>query len=213
MMQLQPGSEISEVDIDHFFSQCHTREYHKNDLIVRQDQISDRLYFLLNGSVTVVRHSEEGKDIVMAYLNSGAFFGEMGLFEQQQKRSATIRARTDCKVASISYEKFHQLSQERPSLLFAISAQLTSRLRETSKKVVDLAFLDVTGRVAACLLTLRQQPDATPHSDGMLLKITRQELSRHVGCTREMVGRVLKDLEEQKLIQLQGQSILVLDDQ
>ena len=210
MHPLPASMPLSDWDIDHFFSQCHSREYQKNEVVLRQDQHSDRLYFLLEGSVAVIRHNEDGRDIVMAYLNSGAFFGEMGLFEKEQTRSATIRARSTSLIASISYEKFHQLREQSPGILFSISAQLTARLRETSKKLVDLAFLDVTGRVASCLLNLKKQPDVKTHPDGILLKITRQELSRHVGCTREMVGRVSKNLEEQQLIRLEGQSILVM---
>ena len=75
-----------------------------------------------------------------------------------------------------------------------------SRLRSTTRKVGDLAFLDVTGRVARTLLDLCKEPDAMTHPDGMQIKITRQEIGRIVGCSREMVGRVLKTLEDQGLV-------------
>ena len=113
-------------------------------------------------------------------------------------------------MAEIAYDKFEILARSRPDILMAISKQLTARLRKTSKKVTDLAFLDVTGRVAGCLLDLINQPDAITHPDGIMLKITRQELSRHVGCTREMVGKVLKSLEDQGLVAFEGHSIVVL---
>ena len=76
-------------------------------------------------------------------------------------------------------------------------------------KVSDLAFLDVTGRVARTLLDLCKQPDAMTHPDGMQIKITRQEIGRIVGCSREMVGRVLKSLEEQGLITARGKTMVV----
>jgi CRP/FNR family cyclic AMP-dependent transcriptional regulator len=69
--------------------------------------------------------------------------------------------------------------------------------------------MDVTGRVARTLLDLTKQPDAMTHPDGMQIRITRQELGRIVGCSREMVGRVLKDLAEQGLIHVQGKTIVV----
>ncbi|HAU02592.1 MAG TPA: transcriptional regulator Crp, partial [Porticoccaceae bacterium] len=75
--------------------------------------------------------------------------------------------------------------------------------------VSDLAFLDVTGRVARTLLDLCKEPDAMTHPDGMQVKITRQEIGRIVGCSREMVGRVLKELEGQGLVSVAGKTMVV----
>ena len=86
---------------------------------------------------------------------------------------------------------------------------MAGRLRNTSQKVGNLAFLDVTGRIAATLLDLCKQPDAMTHPDGMQIKVTRQELGRIVGCSREMAGRVLKSLVEQGLITAKGKTIVV----
>ena len=74
---------------------------------------------------------------------------------------------------------------------------------------LDEAFLDVTGRIAGTLLELCKQPDAMTHPDGMQIRITRQEIGRIVGCSREMAGRVLKDLEERGLIHVKGKTIVV----
>ena len=86
-----------------------------------------------------------------------------------------------------------------------------ARLRQTSRKASDLAFLDVTGRVAATLLDLCRQPDALTHPDGMQIRVTRQELGRIVGCSREMAGRVLKSLEDQHFISVSGKAIVVFN--
>ena len=86
---------------------------------------------------------------------------------------------------------------------------MAQRLRDTTRKVGDLAFLDVTGRVARTLLDLSKEPDAMTHPDGMQIKITRQEIGRIVGCSREMVGRVLKVLEQQDLVWVKGKTMVV----
>ncbi len=86
---------------------------------------------------------------------------------------------------------------------------MAERLSKTTQKVSDLAFLDVTGRVARTLLELTKQPDAMTHPDGMQIKITRQEIGRIVGCSREMVGRVLKTLVEQGLVSVKGKTMVV----
>ncbi|WP_191902190.1 helix-turn-helix domain-containing protein, partial [Pseudomonas viridiflava] len=100
-------------------------------------------------------------------------------------------------------------TQQEPDILYALGGQMADRLRNTTRKVGDLAFLDVTGRVARTLLDLCKQPDAMTHPDGMQIKITRQEIGRIVGCSREMVGRVLKALEEQSLIDVKGKTMVV----
>ena len=103
----------------------------------------------------------------------------------------------------------NEMKDYAKAFLFAVGHQLSQRLRHTSRKVGHLAFLDVTGRIARTLLDLCKQPDAMTHPDGMQLRITRQEIGRIVGCSREMVGRVLKSLEEQGLITASGKTIVV----
>lgn len=173
---------------------------------------SDSLYLIIKGSVTILIEDNEGREMIVAYLNPGDFFGELGLFQQTAagaRRSAWVRAKTECEVAEVTYAKFRELSQHDPELMYAIGAQIAERLRNTTRKVGDLAFLDVTGRVARSLLDLCKQPDAMTHPDGMQIKITRQEIGRIVGCSREMVGRVLKSLEEQNLVHVRGKTMVV----
>ncbi len=202
----QPTSILG---VEGLLEHCHRRNYPAKSVIIYAGDEPDVLYFILDGSVSVLIEDEEGHEIVLAYLNKGDFFGEMGLFEEQPNRSAWVRARTACEVAEITYGKFRQLYQENPEILFAMASQMAKRLRDTSRKVSDLAFMDVTGRVARTLLDLCKQPDAMTHPDGMQIRITRQEIGRIVGCSREMVGRVLKSMEESGLISVKGKTIVV----
>jgi len=195
--------------LDRFLEHCHRRAYPAKSVIIYAEDKPDVLYYIVEGSVSVLIEDEEGREIVLAYLNRGDFFGEMGLFAEEENRSAWVRARTSCEVAEISYTKFRQLYQAHPDVLFALADQMAARLRRTSRKVSDLAFMDVTGRVARTLLDLCKQPDAMTHPDGMQIRITRQEIGRIVGCSREMVGRVLKSMEEQDLISVKGKTIVV----
>ena len=195
--------------IDRFLSHSHKRRYPAKTLIIYAGDKPDALYYILEGSVAVLMNDDDGREIVLAYLNPGDFFGEMGLFEENSGRSAWIKTRNECTLAEISYNKFRQLSQSEPELLYALAGQMANRLRRTSRKVGDLAFMDVTGRIARTLLDLSQEPDAITHPDGMQIKITRQEIGRIVGCSREMAGRVLKELEEQNLISAAGKTIVV----
>lgn len=204
-VSLKPGIK----NIDEFLTHCHRRRYPSKSTIIYAGDASDSLYYIIKGSVTVLIEDDDGREMIVAYLNDGDFFGEMGLFDPEDSRSAWVRAKTECEVAEISYAKFKELSDKHPDIVFAIGNQLARRLRQTTKKVGDLAFLDVTGRVARTLLELCKQPDAMTHPDGMQIKITRQEIGRIVGCSREMVGRVLKTLEEQGLVHVKGKTMVV----
>jgi len=208
-MSVKAPQQTGIASLDKFLEHCHRRRYPGKSIIIYAGDTPDVLYFIIEGSVSVLIEDEEGREIVLAYLNKGDFFGEMGLFGEQSVRSAWVRARTECEVAEISYAKFRQLYHEHPDILFAMASQMAMRLRVTSRKVSDLAFMDVTGRVARTLLDLCKQPDAMTHPDGMQIRITRQEIGRIVGCSREMVGRVLKTMEESDLISVKGKTIVV----
>ncbi len=201
---IPPGGAIEK-----FLEQSHRRTYPAKTVIISAGDHSDELFYILNGSVTVLMEDDNGHEIVLAYLNEGDFFGELGLFDEEKKRSAWVRARTKCEVAQISYDKLKNMFNDECEILFRMASQLAIRLKNTSRKVGDLAFLDVSGRVARALLDLCKQPDAMTHPDGMQIKVTRQELGRIAGCSREMVGRVLKDLEERHLIEAHGKTIVV----
>jgi CRP/FNR family cyclic AMP-dependent transcriptional regulator len=197
-----------------FLSHCHTKRYDKQVEFIRQGVPADSLYYLIEGSVTALIEDEDQRGIVLSYINKGEFIGEMGLFSPETTRSVGVRTRTACRVAEISYKRLEQLLEKElkdhaKDLLFAIGQQLSERLRSTSHKVGHLAFLDVTGRVARTLLDLCRQPDAMTHPDGMQIRVTRQEIGRIVGCSREMAGRVLKNLEEQGLVSVKGKTIVV----
>lgn len=210
MVAIAPTPKIK--NLDKLLTHCQRRRYQAKSNIICAGDRSDTLFFIIKGSVTILIEDDDGREMIIAYLNAGDFFGELGLFEQagqEQERSAWVRAKVECEVAEISYGKFRELSQQDPDILYVLSGQIAQRLRNTTRKVGDLAFFDVTGRVARCLLELCKQPDAMTHPDGMQIKVTRQEIGRIVGCSREMVGRVLKDLEERNLVNVKGKTMVV----
>lgn len=197
-------------NLEGFLEHCNRRRYPAKSTIIFAGEEGEQLYYIVKGTVTVIIEDDEGREMIIAYINEGEFFGELGIFnEGDRERSAWIRTKTECEVAEISYSRFLELWRVYPDVLFAIGSQIANRLKQTTRKVGDLAFMDVTGRVAGCLLDLTKQPDAMTHPDGMQIKVTRQEIGRIVGCSREMVGRVLKDLEEQGLVEVHGKTMVV----
>lgn len=214
MMSIVKLPEQEPAYLKPLLSFCHRRRYPQKIDIIHPGDPADSLFYLLEGSVTIAMEDEDGREIILSYLNKGEFLGEMGLFTPQARRSVLVRTRSECVLAEISYARLEHLFDTdlkayTKDILFALGAELTKRLLNTSLKVGHLAFLDVTGRVAGTLLELCKQPDAMTHPDGMQIRITRQEIGRIVGCSREMAGRVLKNLEEQGLIHVKGKTIVV----
>lgn len=184
------GKPKPDPTLEWFLSHCHIHKYPAKSTLIHAGEDSDTLYYIVKGSVAVLIKDEEGKEMILSYLNQGDFIGELGLFEEQAERTAWVRAKQACEIAEISYKKFKQLIQVNPEILMKLAAQMSVRLQSTSQKVGDLAFLDVAGRIAQTLLHLARQPDAMTHPDGMQIKITRQEIGQIVGCSRETVGRI-----------------------
>jgi len=192
-----------------FLELCRIRSVPSKTVVIHAGDLPDTLYYIVDGSVEVMIEDEDGNEMVLAYLNKGQFFGEMGLFYEQPTRSAWVRTRSACELAEMTYPRFRQVAEENPGLLFELATQLATRLERTNRKLGDLAFVDVTGRIAHAIMDLCSEPDAMTHPDGMQIKVSRQELSRLVGCSREMAGRVLKVLEEQGLLRARGKTIVV----
>ncbi len=209
---LKPQVTRAIPNVESFLRYCQRKDFKPRSVVLKQGEPADSLYLILEGSVSVMVEDQAEKEhmMVVSYLNPGDFVGEMGLFDDEpQVRSAMVVAKTECEIAEISYQRFHQIRDQYPDILFAISRQLGRRLRQTTRKLTDLAFVDVSGRIAHALLDLCREPDAMTHPDGMQIKVTRQELGKIVGCSREMAGRVLKSLEEQGLVSVSGKTMVV----
>jgi len=212
-LKIQPPQPPPEF-LTRLLTYCHKRKYPAKTDIIHPGDPADILLFLLEGSVSTIIEDEDGHEIILAYLNKGEYIGEMGMFLPSPVRTALIRTRTECLIAEISYTKLRHLMETdlkefALEIITSLGKQVSLRLIRTSRKVSHLAFHDVTGRIARALLDLCKEPDAMTHPDGMQIRITRQELGRIVGCSREMVGRVLKNLEEQGLIHVKGKTIVV----
>jgi CRP/FNR family cyclic AMP-dependent transcriptional regulator len=206
----EAGKILSDIPaINRFLTYCRVRTAPSKTVMIHAGDTPDSLYYIVSGSVEVMIEDEDGNEMVLAYLNKGQFFGEMGLFKEEPQRSAWVRTRIESEIAEMTYARFRQIASENPGLVFELATQLATRLDRTNRKLGDLAFVDVTGRVAHAIMDLCHEPDAMTHPEGMQIKVSRQELSRLVGCSREMAGRVLKVLEEQGLVTASGKTIVV----
>ena len=205
---------MSDETITRFLSHCKRRTLPKKGIVFREGNPADTLYYILSGSVTVTAVEGKDNEIILAYLNAGEFIGEIGLFVSEQNRSALVRSRTKCELAEISYEKLNQLfttdlKEQHAEILTTIGYQLAQRLLKSSKRISLLSSVDVAGRIARILLDMCQEPEAMTHPEGTQIHISRQEIGRIINCSRETVGRVLKQMTDAGMIEVHGMTIVV----
>ena len=207
--------KLDEEALNRFLSYCHKRKFPKKTSIIRPGDLANTLYYISSGSVTISHENDDGKELILAYLNKGDFIGEMGLFMSTERREVMVKTKEATELAEVGYQRLgrlflNELKDDAAQILYSIGTQLTHRLLQTSRKVHRLAFLDVTGRIARTLLDLCKEPSALSHPEGTQIKVSRQELAKIVGCSREMAGRVLKDLVAEGNLKAKGHTIVVL---
>lgn len=199
---------------ERFLAHCHRRRYPPRTDVFRPGDPAGTLYYVISGSVSIITEEEDGRELVLGYFGTGEFVGEMGLFIESDLREVILRTRTQCELAEISYERLYQLfegtlANDAVQILYSIGMQLSRRLLDTSRKAGRLAFLDVTDRIIRTLFDLSREPDAMTHPEGTQLRVSRQELARLVGCSREMAGRVLKKLQADGKLTARGKTVVL----
>ena len=182
------------------------RRYRRGEIIVEHGRKSNALFILLTGRARVLTADSRGREVILAVLQSGDYVGEMSLIDNEP-HSATVRAEIQTDMLILGRPEFARCLPENSSLSYAIMRGLVARLRSADRQIESLALLDVYGRVARSLLDM-----AEVIGDAKIIrnKVSRQDLAKVVGASREMVSRVMKDLEERGMIETQENGSVVL---
>ncbi len=176
--------ELPKTDLEVIVNQSHDRDLRRGDIIFREEDPPDEIYIVLSGRIAIVNKSIDGRESMVALMESGDLFGEMGLFDGKG-RSAQARALEDSVVTAIPYEPVRSLYESNPIFLWQVIEMLAGRLRNMDEALADSVFLDVTGRTAKKLLELAGE------SEEFSLPITQEELAGMVGASRERVNKAI----------------------
>ena len=182
------------------------RRYRRGESLVEQGGKSNALYILLTGRARVLTSDARGREVILAVLNPGDYLGEMSLIDNEP-HSATVRSEIQTDALILSRAEFARCLPENSSLSYAIMHGLVQRLRNADRQIESLALLDVYGRVARSLLDMAEVVNEIRI---IRSKVSRQDLAKVVGASREMVSRVMKDLEERDMIETQENGWVVL---
>src|SRR5574343_154934 len=173
--------------------------------VVRAGESTDSLYILLAGRAKVTNTDEEGREIILAWLGPGEFFGEMGLIDGSP-RSANVVAAEACELMFLDKDSLQTCMRDNFQVAQKLMKILVLRLREADRKIESLALLDVYGRVARLLLDMSEIVDGNRI---VKKKISKQDMAKMIGASREMVSKVMRDLELRGYIRYDDDQLVI----
>jgi len=185
------------------------RRFRRGEIVVEHGKKSNALFIMLTGRARVLTADQRGREVILAVLQPGDYVGEMSLIDNQP-HSATVRAEIQSDMLVLGRAEFARCLPENSSLSYAIMRGLVQRLRSADRQIESLALLDVYGRVARALLEMSEM---IGEQQVIRNKVSRQDLAKVVGASREMVSRVMKDLEEREMIETQENGSVVIKEQ
>ena len=198
---------ISEEQLRMLTTMVTRRSASRNTTIMSSGDATDSLYIVLSGRLKVMMSDSEGKEVILAILGPGEFFGEMGLIDDEP-RSASVVTIEPCELLSIAKRDFKRVLTENSEMAMAVMRGLVRRLREADRKIGSLALLDVYGRVARLLLDMAENVNGEKI---VTKRLPKQDIAKMIGASREMVSRVMKDLQTGGYIEMRGSNIVLRD--
>jgi len=173
------------------------RRVQRGELIVEQGKKSHALYVILSGRARVVMTDRRAREVILDMIAPGDYVGELSLIDGKS-HSANVQAEVQCDLLVLDHQDFNRCLSENHAMALAVIKGLAQRLRKADEKIGSLALMDVYSRVTKVLMGMSK-----PAGSKQLLiteKITRQDIAKMVGASREMVSRVMRDFEDQGFI-------------
>jgi len=183
------------------------RSFPRSTTIIAAGDETDSLYLVISGRLKVMMSDDEGREVILTMLGPNEYFGEMGLIDDST-RSASVISLEPCELLVLSKRDFRKCLLENVEMAMTVMRGLVKRLREADKKIGSLALMDVYGRVARLLLEMSERIDG---QQVVTKKVAKQDIAKMIGASREMVSRVMKDLQVGGYIDVRGNAIYLRD--
>ena len=195
---------ISEAELQAISGHGITRTYPKGAVVVTEGDTTDTLFVILDGRVKVYATDDQGREILFLTQGPGEYFGELVL--DGGTRSASVMTLEKARMLAVPKRELQEFVAMNPAFALNIMKKLITRVRSLTASVKSLALMDVYGRVARVLLELAEDTDGRM---AISERLTQQDLANRVGASREMVGRILKDLAEGGYITTERSRIVI----
>jgi CRP-like cAMP-binding protein len=184
--------------------------FKKGELIFKEGNKVKGIYFVYSGLVKVHKHWNEDKELILRFANNGAILGHRGLGgDDYYPISATALEPTT--VCFLDMDFFSSSLKVNHEFTINLLHFFADELKESERRMRNLAHMSVKGRIAYALVLLKQKFGLSA-SGHLNINLSRQDLASYVGATYETVFRTLGELSNEKIIQLQGKHIAFLDE-
>jgi len=204
-------SDLSDVELVSISKKMTPYSYSKGEFIVMEEMEGQQCYFITHGSVKITRSSKEGREVILAILTAGEFFGEMSLLDGET-RSANVLTLEETKVLALNRNDFMATLEEYPRVSIQLLKELTIRLRKSDLQIASLTLSDAEKRIGLCILRLAGEQGTIKQGHVKIKKFPFQhDIANMAGTSRETVSRTLVLFEQNGLIQREGRQLTIVD--
>lgn len=196
---------LSEQDRLAVAAKMRSKRFAHDEVVFHRDDPASHMYVIVAGTVKVSLPDESGHEVVVGLQRGGEVFGDLALFDGGT-RSTTITALTETSTLTLARDDFMEVLERNPEAMRRMLALLATSMRHMTSRVEDLVFLDLTGRVAKCLIDLAELAGNRRQID-----LTQDDIAGYVGATRVAVNRVLAEFERRGAVALGRRHIEVKD--
>ena len=204
-------SDLKDTEIISIAKKMSHSSYSKGELIVMEETEGKHCFFITQGSVKITRSSKEGREVILAIITTGDFFGEMSLLDGET-RSANVMTLEETQVLVLNRDDFMATLEQYPRVSIQLLKELTIRLRKSDIQIASLTLSDAEKRVGLCILRLADEQGTIKQGHVKIRKFPYQhDIANMAGTSRETVSRALVLLEQSGLIQREGRKLTIID--
>lgn len=203
--------DLNEDELGHIADKMVAKHFENGNYIFLEDSEGEQCFFVLEGSVKVTRLSKDGREVILAMLNEGDFFGEMSLLDGES-RSANVIALEKTKVLTLDRNDFIAVVNDYPQIAVQLLKELARRLRKSDRQIASLSLSDAEKRIALCIIRFADEQGVIQNGKVSIPKAPiQQDIANMAGTSRETVSRALGLLEKEDLIERNGRELIILD--
>ena len=203
--------DLSEEELGYISQKMIARHYESGKFIFLEDSEGEQCFFVVQGSVKVTRLSKDGREVILAMLNEGEFFGEMALLDGES-RSANVIALEKTEVLTLNREDFLVVLHDYPQIAIQLLKEMADRLRKSDRQIASLSLSDAEKRIALCIIRFADEQGIIKRGQVSIPKMPiQQDIANMAGTSRETVSRAINLLEKEHFIKRQGRELLILD--
>jgi len=203
--------DLDKTELGYISDKMVSKKFENGNLIFLEESEGKNLFFVVEGSVKVTRLSKDGREVILAMLNAGDFFGEMSLLDGEA-RSANVIALEKTEVLSLKRDDFLVVLHDYPKIAIQLLKEMTSRLRKSDRQIVSLSLSDAEKRIALCIARFADEQGVIKNGQVTIPKIPiQQDIANMAGTSRETVARAMSLLTEEKYIERNGKELKILN--